>query len=487
MKRRLVSLFLLLTMLFSIWTIPVQADTDTTPLFNGTLRTSVKGIEMIQSLEGFIGQPWHDVSQYSIGYGCSTDYAKKYGFPTDSLTKEQGHQLMLFVLDEMEDFLDAFLSQYNISVTQYQYDALMSLTYNLGKSWLTPTSRLGELLVNGGYSVNELACAFAIYCHTGTGDSAVIQTHLVQRRNREAQLFLYNAYNYDAEASFCRLTYKGNTPGNYTDVALYQQGQPYGILFEPDPDTANAAHFIGWYTAEGQKITASTIVSKSITVEPRWSDTYEDPELTGQEAAYSPAQWINLTEKQYVNGVTDGETAVGGSEPEGGSSNMYEASDVFSDLSSDAWYYDYVNDLYNQGVISGYEDNTFRPERTVTTGEALKMILLASGYWESEPVTNHWASGYHYLALEFSILERGDITDLDVPVTRAMMAKIAANALGIEQIFDISPFSDSDNKYACALHDWGITEGYEDGTFRPERSLTRAELATIVWRIHREF
>lgn len=487
MKRCFVSLSLLLTMLFSIWTIAAQADTNSTPLFNGTLRTSVKGIEMIQSLEGFVGEPWHDVSQYSIGYGCSTEYAKKYGFSTDSITKEQGHQLMLFVLDEMEGYLDAFLSQYDISVTQYQYDALMSLTYNLGKSWLTPTSRLGELLVNGGYSVNELASAFAIYCHTGTGASANIENHLVQRRNREAQLFLYNAYNYDAEASFCRLTYKGNTPGEYTDVALYQQGQPYGILFEPDPDTKNAAYFIGWYTAEGEKITASTTVTKSITVEARWSDVYEEPELTGWEPNYSPSQWINLTEKQYVNGVTDGETEISGSETEDRNENMYEAADIFSDLSSSAWYYDYINDLYNQGVINGYEDNTFRPDRTVTTGEALKMILLASNYGESDPVTDHWASGYHYLALEFGILERGDITDLDVPVTRVMMAKIAANALGIEQIFDISAFSDCDNKYACALHDWGITEGYEDGTFRPERSLTRAELATIVWRIHKEF
>lgn len=486
MKRRFVSLVLLLTMLFSIATVTAQADSET-PLFNGTLRTSIKGIEMIQSLEGFIGQPWHDVSQYSIGYGCSTEYAEKYGFPTDSITKEQAHQLMLFVLDEMEEYLDSFLSQYRISVTQYQYDALMSLTYNVGKSWLSPSSRLGALLVNGSYSVNELASAFAIYCHTGTGASAQVENHLVQRRNREVQLFLYNAYNYDAEASFCRLTYSGNTPGDYTDVALYQKGQPYGILFEADRSKATGAYFVGWYTADGEKITASTIVSNSITVEARWSDTYEDPELTAWESDYSPSQWINLTEKQYVNGITDGETEIGSSEPEEGNRNMYEVADIFSDMYASAWYYDYVNDLYNQGVINGYEDYTFRPERTVTTGEALKMILLASGYGEAEPVTSHWASGYHYLALEYGILDQGDITDLDVPITRAMMAKITANALGIEQIFDISAYSDCDNKYACALYDWGITEGYEDGTFRPERSLTRAELSTIVWRIQKEF
>ena len=32
-----------------------------------------------------------------------------------------------------------------------------------------------------------------------------------------------------------------------------------------------------------------------------------------------------------------------------------------------------------------------------------------------------------------------------------------------------------------------IIEGYEDGTFRPDRSLSRAELSTIVWRIQSVF
>ena len=41
----------------------------------------------------------------------------------------------------------------------------------------------------------------------------------------------------------------------------------------------------------------------------------------------------------------------------------------------------------------------------------------------------------------------------------------------------------TDSLYATILSDHGLSEGYEDGTFRPEKSLTRAELSTIVWRI----
>ena len=99
-------------------------------------------------------------------------------------------------------------------------------------------------------------------------------------------------------------------------------------------------------------------------------------------------------------------------------------------------------------------------------------------------MTSHWASGYHYLALDEEILERGDITDLDVPISRSMMAKIAANALQLERVYDIDVFTDTADLYASILADHGIIEGYEDGTFRPDRSLTRAELSTIVWRMN---
>ena len=38
--------------------------------------------------------------------------------------------------------------------------------------------------------------------------------------------------------------------------------------------------------------------------------------------------------------------------------------------------------LYDARVIDGFKDGTFQPESTVTTGQALKMILLAAGYGE---------------------------------------------------------------------------------------------------------
>ena len=159
------------------------------------------------------------------------------------------------------------------------------------------------------------------------------------------------------------------------------------------------------------------------------------------------------------------------------------AADAFSDVPAAQWYYEYVDKLYTSGVVGGFPDGTFRPQNNVTTGQALKMILLAAGYAEPDPVSSHWARGYLDLALAQSILDRGDITDLDVPITRAMMAKIAANALGLRRTDEADYFTDTKDDYVHALYEYGIVGGYTDGTYKPAKKLTRAEVSAIVCRI----
>ena len=106
--------------------------------------------------------------------------------------------------------------------------------------------------------------------------------------------------------------------------------------------------------------------------------------------------------------------------------------ELFSDVPYDSWFYEDVMALTDSGVIGGYPDGTYRPSKNVTTGEALKMILLASGYPEPEQVSSHWARGYLNFAIDQGFLTRyEDISDLDVPMTRGLVAKLAANALGL--------------------------------------------------------
>lgn len=63
--------------------------------------------------------------------------------------------------------------------------------------------------------------------------------------------------------------------------------------------------------------------------------------------------------------------------------------DGFTDVLPGTWYYDYVTDLAGAGVMAGVGNRQFRPEGTMTWGQAMKRLLLAAGYEELSPVNIH--------------------------------------------------------------------------------------------------
>ncbi|MGM9551818.1 MAG: S-layer homology domain-containing protein [Clostridia bacterium] len=110
---------------------------------------------------------------------------------------------------------------------------------------------------------------------------------------------------------------------------------------------------------------------------------------------------------------------------------VYESS--FSDVTPDAWYYNYVGYIEKFGIITGYEDGTFRPQNTITRAEFVTMasrFATVSKEFEcdfTDVTTEHWA--YDYIAF-------------------------------------------------AAGNSW--IGGYEDNTFRADNTISRAEVVTIV-------
>ncbi|MBO5178940.1 MAG: S-layer homology domain-containing protein [Clostridia bacterium] len=109
---------------------------------------------------------------------------------------------------------------------------------------------------------------------------------------------------------------------------------------------------------------------------------------------------------------------------------------AFSDMPTNEIYSTAINELVNEKVINGYEDNTFRPETKITRAEFSKMIVLANDISEtkentfSDVPTNHWAT-----------------------------------------------------KYINSVYASKLVEGYEDGTFKPEKNITYGEISTILVRV----
>ncbi len=78
-----------------------------------------------------------------------------------------------------------------------------------------------------------------------------------------------------------------------------------------------------------------------------------------------------------------------------------------------------------------------------------------------------------------------DISDLDVNMTRGLVAKLAANALGLFRPRDLRHLLPTPTTPGVeALCAAGIVGGYPDGTYRPGASISRAEIAAIVNRIY---
>ena len=67
--------------------------------------------------------------------------------------------------------------------------------------------------------------------------------------------------------------------------------------------------------------------------------------------------------------------------------NFTVSTSRFSDVPRDFWAYPYIEYLATQGIISGYADNTFRPNNNITRGQVAKMITLAQGWTPLNPPT----------------------------------------------------------------------------------------------------
>jgi len=234
------------------------------------LRTSEAGLEFLKTHEGYAAEPYGDYSQTSIGYGCRTEYAEKYGFSTTYLSRRDAHDLLICVVTEFEAELDRFLLKNDIDVTQAQYDALLSFTFNLGTGWFINGCRLSRTLIRGTYTVNSFASDMGIWCHAG----GAIHNGLVNRRTDEIILFLDGAYDRaDSDLEFCTLRYTGDgEPEN--DIDFFQKGQPYGSFSSITPPYGTSKpYFLGWYTANGALLQEHTIVYEDLTVVARWSDS----------------------------------------------------------------------------------------------------------------------------------------------------------------------------------------------------------------------
>ena len=402
----------------------------TGPVKASNMTCSEAVIDFIKDYEGFRSYVYWDGGTAYIGYGTAV-YSQDY---PNGISREGADALMRQALAVKEDTLNNVMDKYGFTLTQSQFDALMSFTYNIGTGWMSSSNRIFRYLKEGvqNYTDIEIVDAICVWCHMG----GKIIDQLVDRRIREAKMFLYGDYDGSDPHEYRYIEYDAGAGEVESSMIFYEYGKPYGHL-----QTAERSGYTlsGWVTSSGTAINAYTVVSQNLSVSAVW-----------------------------VEGVV----------------TIPEA--VYSDVSADDWYYDYVIELSESGVFSGYEDGTFKPDNDVKCGEALKLILRAVGFDIQNPTDTHWASGYLDLAISKGITDTTVITDLDAAIDRQTVAEIAAKSIGLPELDPETVFSDTTNGFVLALYHCGIITGSINDDvlmFYPDESITRAELSAIIWKL----
>ena len=314
---------------------------------NRLMRAGDAAIEQIEEEEGFRAEKYSSGGKWYIGYGTECD-AEDY---PEGITREEAELLLMSKVEAYEAKLNDFFDRYDVTPTQGQFDALICFSYNFGTGWMSGTSDLVKIARGEKDATRlEVAHAFGEWCHSG----GQAQAGLADRRLQEAAIYLDDSTR-AAEDEFAYLIINMESGASYeTDFAVYEIGKAYGSF--PKAEKLGYS-FAGFRTSDGKTITENSIVNGNAVVTAQWTAT-------------------SYTGKTYT------------------------------DVNKSDWFYNYVMELSEQGIVGGNGDGTFAPNRPTSTGEMLKLVLLSTGHKEQKPSTAHWASGYATYAYSMGLPRR---------------------------------------------------------------------------------
>ena len=145
-------------------------------------KTGTAGIELIKKFEGFMSKPYKCPAGIpTIGYGA-TFYpnGKKVTMADKSITEAEATELLKSMLKSFEQYVDSYCID---TITQNQFDALVSFCYNLGPANLKASTLLKK--VNANPNDETIRAEFMKWTKAG----GRTLKGLVTRRTAEADLY----------------------------------------------------------------------------------------------------------------------------------------------------------------------------------------------------------------------------------------------------------------------------------------------------------
>lgn len=303
MKKRITSFLLIMVMLLGLvpaGIIGARAES--------AMVTSDECIQILKQEEGFSRTPYWDFAQYTVGYGtrCPSDMVDYY--MQNGITEAEAEVLLRNNLSNFEkDINQRIIDQYNLTLTQNQFDALVMFSYNCGTAWCYETEGTFHQAIATGATGNDIIRAFALWCSAGDQ----IRTYLLRRRLCEVNMYVNGVYSQTPPDNYCYVIYDAN--GGVTSPR--SQGYDSDLTAEPFPvPTYTGYTFQGWFTARtgGTQVTVLDASTKSMTLYAQWLDDEGNPPSNSGAATENPIViTVTATDVNLRNGPGTNHTVVG--------------------------------------------------------------------------------------------------------------------------------------------------------------------------------
>jgi hypothetical protein len=220
------------------------------------------------------------------------------------------------------------------------------------------------------------------------------------------------------------------------------------------------------------------------------------------------AQWLEITSSRDTGtGVVQGQTETLGLMRLAWPLPESDFSDVSDSPTDPFWALWEIQAACDAGIVQGYPGGTYHPAEAVSRAQMAVYIARALAGGDAgvpaNPTTvsfpddvpaDHWAYRYVEYAVGAGVVQGYDATHYrpDTIVTRDQMAVFVARAkqwVSVGEAMNTAPelFPDVAAGFwcgtavqACVAH--GVVNGYADGTYHPERQVTRDQMAVYVAR-----
>ena len=270
--------------------VPIRANAIT------QMSASEDCINFIKQIEGFHAIPYWDYAQWTVGFGTACPGKDLARYLEEGIPVEEAEALLQKMTADFDREINKFMTRNNLQLTQQQYDALFSLTYNLGASWLYNSgSKLVQAVLNGTAG-NEFIYLMGLRSNAG----GQFNQGLFKRRLMEADLYLNGRYNTKLPADYCVVYYDsgdGQCEAAAQGYDLHLPAQPLAV------PTYEGYNFLGWYTQPdgGIRVTELNRNTSGITLYAHWEKIGVADNITG-----TPVESTSVTVTAYMLNVRIG-------------------------------------------------------------------------------------------------------------------------------------------------------------------------------------